>query len=395
MNTRLCQIALAVYCFALNFDAWSAFGEGAFSVPKLIALFYLAIIVVSKRISLSVYPFNFPFLSLMLTICAIVFSTLFHSTDNEFDVKRVQPLVFNLVIFWVMLKQASSDPKCMRIGLLCFCLGSVAMAVLSWLGVGVSTNAEGRITMFGDNENVVGVRSSICAIVLFLYLLENRFKKWFVIFPLIGGIAFTMKLVLSTGSRVAFLSSALAITAMCIAHRSKYVLWKAAIVCSFVAAIPLVISYLETTSVFSRLERMMYKGDTAGRVDVWRYSLEAFYESPLIGLGYSGMGSHIGKYESPHNVIIELLALSGVVGLMFYLIFLAHLSTAGVSAFRKQRDVLPMLVLIPMAGMLLTGQVLDSKIFYLIPAFVLSSPYACLANLEEKRTLNIHPLATC
>ncbi len=60
--------------------------------------------------------------------------------------------------------------------------------------------------------------------------------------------------------------------------------------------------------------------DLGGRTLLWRNALDAFKESPLIGLGYDGYVKFVltreRHFELPHNLPLEMAAIAGVVGIV-------------------------------------------------------------------------------
>ncbi|NPB07096.1 MAG: O-antigen ligase family protein [Aquificae bacterium] len=76
---------------------------------------------------------------------------------------------------------------------------------------------------------------------------------------------------------------------------------------------------------------------TEGRLELWHYALKAFTEEPLTGTGlgtlYAGLPS-IGGVNNYHNVPLQLLAQTGLVGLTLFLLWSLFLF---LTAFRLKR----------------------------------------------------------
>lgn len=81
--------------------------------------------------------------------------------------------------------------------------------------------------------------------------------------------------------------------------------------------------------------------DNKERLELWQVCLKMFQESPWFGQGYDSFGFRFAKFSTlhltspetpldPHNMYLEFLATSGLVGLFCFLVFLA--STARVLA---------------------------------------------------------------
>ncbi|MBQ4091549.1 MAG: O-antigen ligase family protein [Clostridia bacterium] len=71
------------------------------------------------------------------------------------------------------------------------------------------------------------------------------------------------------------------------------------------------------------------------RTDIWNMALEAFKESPILGLGIGTFEHDFGKY--PHNVMIEVLSSSGVFAFIFFcaMIVVSALSIKRASAEKR------------------------------------------------------------
>src|SRR5690606_36113958 len=93
------------------------------------------------------------------------------------------------------------------------------------------------------------------------------------------------------------------------------------------------IGILASTSIFdlamrsnvlgTRLSRTIQEGNLAGREEIWYSILPLLKENWIFGVGRTGYIEYItelfGRIKSPHNVIIEVLAYSGVIGLLLFL----------------------------------------------------------------------------
>ena len=99
-------------------------------------------------------------------------------------------------------------------------------------------------------------------------------------------------------------------------------------------------------------------------------------EHPILGVGLSG-GNYIsilnfGIVKSVHNVILEVALYSGLFGLIPFLIFLYSIIRNNLLSYKKSQNILPILLSIPMLGMILSGQALGVKLFWTIAAYSMS-----------------------
>lgn len=94
-------------------------------------------------------------------------------------------------------------------------------------------------------------------------------------------------------------------------------------------------SFWQKIPGFSKVANFSFKGDAIfGRLVVWQLSLEAFKEKPVLGWGFENFRiaynenynpkilttSLMGSYwDKPHNVVLEYLTTTGILGLTSYL----------------------------------------------------------------------------
>jgi O-antigen ligase len=73
------------------------------------------------------------------------------------------------------------------------------------------------------------------------------------------------------------------------------------------------------------LNSIQTDGPTMERLEFYGSALKAFWENPLIGLGFGGWPMYHGLGDvsyHPHNIFLEIMAETGTVGLLFFLAFL-------------------------------------------------------------------------
>ena len=127
--------------------------------------------------------------------------------------------------------------------------------------------------------------------------------------------------------------------------------------------------------------------DLSGRDDFWSEILITASENLFFGIGQSGYFMSFGN-ASPHNVIIEVLIYTGLVGVLFYLLFLYKIVIFALKSFQRNDLILPILLLSPIFGTILSGQILEMKLGWLLFAYIIS---LYLSNLESSSTKNIQP----
>lgn len=364
------RILLLIFCFALSFDSWRIFTDTAFSIPKLIAIAYFALINFMDGFKLRVYPDSKPVLWILATYSIVFLSTTLFD-QSRLETKLISFLM-NIILLWSLIKHTQQDSTAIQWGLCGLCIGVLFCYILLFFGIGREINAERRVTFFGDNENALGIRASVAAIILFVFSLEKSNHNLIIRYSGLFFCAICAKLVLDTGSRVAFLSllSACSFAIMTLTTRSIY--FKSFLITLLITSGVSILNYVSTTSVYARLERAIEKADIAGREAIWAEVWPLFYENPFYGIGYSGMHFHLGRDLSPHNVIIEVLVLGGVFGFLCYSAYLLQIIKSAYLAFTVNKNILPLLLLIPMAGAILSAQTLDVKLFYFIPAVAIA-----------------------
>jgi O-antigen ligase len=157
--------------------------------------------------------------------------------------------------------------------------------------------------------------------------------------------------------------------------------------------------YLASSEIlYSRLILTEQKLDLGGRDRVWDNVIPFVKENIIFGKGESGYTEYMtnitGAFYSPHNVILEVLAYTGILGLFLYLLFLYKVFVISQRKYKEDGSIIQLLLLIPILGLLLSGQLLNVKIGYIVFAFCLSGIFSLRRRKRRNRKEEIEIYST-
>lgn len=263
------------------------------------------------------------------------------------------------------------------------------MASLFILGIEVRIESDSRISMFRENANALGVYMCLSSIVILNDFILNddlHMKKWRYLWL----IAFVpiVNLLFATASRVAFISFALSVVVIILLHPVGSKSGKLFLLIGGILASVYTVNMLTNTDsvIMRRINDTVETGDISNRDKITEELLPYVARSPILGYGNTGyvevaratvglLRSDKALGDSPHNVIIELLLITGISGLLLWLVFWFNVGKESWILFRKKRLLLAGLMLIPILGLILSGQILDAKWAYIVYAYVMVEYY--------------------
>lgn len=310
------------------------------------------------------------------------------------------------VSFLVMLIHNMIDKGVLKLSIYGLALGALIISLLFVLGIGIEAVDNSRFVLFGENANVLGIYMCLGGIVVFNdFILADKLKmKKFRFLWLLAFVPISA-LLLATASRVAFISFAVSIFIAVAFLKTERVYIKILVWILFFV-IGVMCYKLIVTSDFVILERLLSaieEGNISGRDRIFKNLWPHITQNFMFGVGQTGYvdisRDALGRvYESgnavygysPHNVLLELLIYTGIWGLFIYLFFWLRTFALAVSSKRKENTVLQILLLIPVAGSILSGQILAAKWAYLIYAFIIASGINIFSvKLNKKYSQNI------
>ncbi|MDY0103773.1 MAG: O-antigen ligase family protein [Lentimicrobium sp.] len=369
--SKIQRIALYIFLFSINFEVWAPSGI-ALSTSKITGLIYFATILPNYK-----YFFKAGYIRHLLTPMWLLFGLL--TVVSLININSVSYSFFdfslfqNMLLFWLLLNHERKDPGILAKGMLAFAMGSIVLAALYYFKIGIAYEG-GRVTIFGDNANTVGIRMSVSIFILALYILKNSIGMGKFRYLLIVPIFPMVMLLAETGSRVAFIAFVLQFIVIVLFNKSgRFSLKLFLIIAGSIIGYFTWTYFMEIDVLRIRLTQSLQDRDLAGRDLIWSKVIQVIKSSPIFGVGKTGYASYMsdayGSVSSPHNVILEILAYTGLIGLYLYLNFLFKIIRIAYASFKINKDLLPLLLFIPFLGLMFSGQLLVVKIGWVILAF--------------------------
>jgi O-antigen ligase len=371
------RIALYLFFFSINFEVWDPLNTGGyFSLSKLTGLIYFATIIPRLKTFTSIGTISYFMLPVWLFFLLLTVVSCFNinsMSSNFFHFSIFQ----NIILFLILVLHAREEPSVLEKGMLCFAFGSICLTLLYMAGIGIEYTA-GRVSLFGDNENAIGLRMCISMTILLLAIFQNSLNLGKIRYLFIVPVPLMLHVLFQTGSRVATLAFGMAFIMSVLLFKTKKIWHKISVlVGGGIALFSGWLYMLQSESLIQRFLRTAEEGDLAGRDVIWQQLISLIMSDPIFGVGITGYTNFthtvFGRYVSPHNVLIEILCYTGFVGLIIYLLFLFRIFKSGYQSYRANGLILPMVLWFPILGMLLSGQMLYTKIGWISLAYIASS----------------------
>lgn len=370
---------VCLFFASLNFEVFSPF-VAEFSVAKMFAIAYIGVSFLTpvgqlfnvKSIKGVIVPF-------ILMIFVMMLSSVFHYNIKCFD----SSLFMNFIMMWLLLNHSRRDDRLFDDGLVWFAVSSALVGILYLCGVGIGYDGE-RLTMFGENENGMAIRMVSSILFLLNYCLNHTgevkfFRTWLLLL-----IIPMMAVVLAAASRTSLAILIVGFIVFVILYPTEKRRTKPLILSCGIVILLLGLRFLQNQElIMERMMRAVEEGTDTSRAVIWSAYIPFIKDHLITGVGFDGWHYYsierFGWVRSPHNVIIEVLLISGIIGLFFFLwIFIRSLRGAYMY-YRRLKNIAPLLLSITAIALVLFGQALDIKFFWCIIAYCISQ------GLTEKR----------
>ena len=304
------------------------------------------------------------------------------------------------------------NPQRLRRFIVVLLLFSGWIATVSLL-VYVTGSAPGgqQISAFGRDAGYIGLGrivglGALVALMYALRLSESRLYRW-----ISGGIfALYMFLLLVIGSRAAFVATAVpAVFPLLVGvrwQRLEVIAFDRYVIPYFVGAIIGVsaVTFLFRSEALSTLSRLAYLirtgGESQPRFELWAQTLSIWGENPLFGVGLAGWPIKAGFGDHlmyPHNMILEIMAELGVVGLILFGLFAGYALMVFRTRNNLRMNAMALLILMLLANTFLnamsTGDIPQNRIvFGMIGLLLFKSDSRAESGIEsEDETASLSP----
>lgn len=379
---RAQKFSIFLLIFSLNFESIDLFYLGISYLATKISislLLFFSLLNFKESFTFKVYPKYIKVVSFYFFILTV--NNFINRGDGYNNIIDI-PFFLNLLVFIILCNYTMVDKKILLKGLVVLSLSSFFLAMLYFSGFAVEGEGEleGRSSIFGMNQNHLGVTLCISIFVLLSVVFENKLElnknRSLFLIP----IPFLLVFMLGTGSRVAFISLVLGVFSLLFLNRSlnttkKYLI--ATISLFFLLMLWAV--FLKNTLVVGRLFDSISEGDLSSRDLIWLSIYDVIVNNAIIGIGETGYGAKMMAWAdnvpSPHNVFIEVICYTGLVGLIVFIVFLKRIYYKAKEMNVKGKELLPIILLIPFFGNLLSGQLFDMKQYWVLLAFIASDSY--------------------
>lgn len=362
-------------------------------IPTLTAVLLLAATVLNPSAAFRSVPRPLLWFAAHVWLLALLWIVLANE-QTALTMRHVLTLVMLLLLVWVVYNLLA-DPRVLRGVLLAIVLSCTARAAMQWLGIGATsyevwTGGE-RVTLFGQNANLSAMILS-AGLVTVLGLRVTR-AYWlprfdFVSWPLAALMGFA---IIQTGSRGGLLCVAGGLLVFFLHGRT---LGRRLLnVGVGLAAISLLTwGALQSEMMRGRILESTEGGKFAGREQIYPAAMAMIEERPLLGWGPIDNQFEIARrmqYQAAprrdaHNLLLELMTTSGVLGTIPFLIGLGLCVRAAWRARRGLLGVLPLALLVAVLMGTVTGTWIASKILWMTLAFVLAAEAHWGAPVPER-----------
>lgn len=376
-------VRAALYLFVLSIPFELPRSSLPLEVPTLTGFLLLGATLLNPSVCFRRLPA--PFLWFVAYLWIFGLATYVNGVQDRAEVFRLFIAMAQLVLlFWVIVNLLA-DPRALRGVLLALTVACVARAGIQELGLGATTRAVwtggARVTALGQNANL----SAIILAAGLVTVLGLRGRREGAL-PRLGLLAWPLAVLLGwaiiqTGSRGGLLCAGLGVAVFLL--RGRTVGQRVGNTLLAVVAIgALAWGAYRSDLMRNRFEAAAREGNLAGREKIYPAAIDMVRERPLLGWGPVGNQAEIARRvdeleegrRDAHNLVLELLTTTGLVGAVPFLIGLGLCVANGVRARHGPAGVLPVAVLVAVLVGTVMGTWIASKILWLALALAAGAP---------------------
>lgn len=365
-----------IYCFIIPFESWDAFGIGSgFSIVKMVGYLYVLAVMRNLNIFLKFpYAVRKPIRYLFFFYGLFFLMNLINANYQSHDFIQL-PILQNAIMFVFLSNHERIKPGIIEKGFGTYILGAILLIILYNFGVAVDDSTS-RHKMLDENQNVLAIKVAIAVLSLLGIAVKLKNKKIkYLSFTILFLFFFpAIDFIFDTGSRTATLIILIGVGLTLFLISGRNVILKTfGLFLGIGFGIYFYDLVMSSEVMGQRIEQEEKRGQFSNRTFLWEYAVQYIEDHPFFGGGRTGYDAFMikayGNIQSPHNVFLEILAYTGIIGMFLFLGFLFLCVKSSYKYYLKTKIVIPLILFIPLIGMMLSQQMLRSKIAWLIIVF--------------------------
>jgi O-antigen ligase len=391
----LVRCAFYVFVFSLLFE-WPD-RPIPMEAPTLIAAVYLAFTLLQPRVCYRRFPIELGFYALYLCYFAILCGFVNRQGD------AIKQLTLMVQVFFLMwsgynLMRYERIRKTVLVTLVISCS---VISLMQLLGVATTdwyeSGAGQRRAVLGQNPNNMANNISLGLVALVGFVFGHNKTS-----PRAKYVAAPLAVIMAgaifyTSSRGALLALGAGFAAFAIRGKTLWDKAKSLVIVLTVLGV-LVFAVMHAPALASRYKRSIYENNMAGREKIFPAAWDMFKERPFIGWGpidnMYQLGKRVQIFKDPtlfkksdsnrgmmdtHNMFLDVLTSTGLFGAAPLFIYVILCMMAAWRAHRGPEGALPLVMVITVIVINMSGNWIASKLDWLMMAYALASAGLLLA----------------
>jgi len=301
-------------------------------------------------------------------------------------------LGLNCVMMLILADEFRRDPTARSQVMHTYVSASVVVSILISLGIMTLVPETGRVTFLGLNQNELAsvLLVAYCGISV-EFIRDNPAPIAAQSIGLFSAIAI-LNAMLSTGTRFTLVAVIAVMLVLAVALLSDRCKSRRKLIYISINAVFIICKTLGFSPMYDRLLPSNIGNnltDLGGRLDLWSDAFDAFRESSLIGLGYNGYKEFVLArerfFELPHNLFFEILAVSGITGIIILLMVGLFICIRSAASSNRAVRLEVLIWGIPLFILLSMINIYHTKIFWLLLAYFITINFSMNSHTQNFR----------
>lgn len=339
------------------------------------------------------YKRKWPKNPIIVYMIAILYLYLFVSEGLWHDQSVVNSYYIsfglNCLMLVLIVEEFSSRIDVMEMSMWLYCTTAVAIAILMTLNIFTSISDSSRVTFLQQNENEISAYFMVAFVFLSKFIKKvNSQKKIHTSFFILSSL-FILNAIIITATRFTILTVFFVLILLVVSLiRSKSNV-RHGLIFSASCLLFLLVRVIDFSPAAGRFDPQVQGNnlaDLGGRIPLWRTSIDAFLDSPWLGMGYTGFRQfaemQAGHAFLPHNFFLTVAVTGGIVGLLLLAIIVYLIVKHTLYFDPKHFFSDSFFILIPLFVISIMLNVHHFKVFWFLLACLIASLYATPKGLR-------------